>query len=207
MKRPCDCVFLDLDCDLVSCLADERCVFKGSEASCRTTVADRLQADIDVSIDTCSEPVDITIHVQVPLLQLDSPRRLFYPQQKTTLKLALFTREALCERLIVFLQVARNLSVWSWRHSFVNPDETQPLSNLRSDISLHVSMKPVEATKLHVVAEFISHDHLQPFLDDFVDSRRHPCHMKGERELCLSLFVSYRCSFRTVDSGLEKNRR
>ena len=71
-------------------------------------------------------------------------------------------------------QVTYNTTIWSWRHNFVNMDETQPMKGLGSNIFLHVSMRPVETTNLRVIAEFQSHYQQPPFLDDYVDSRQHP---------------------------------
>ena len=72
-------------------------------------------------------------------------------------------------------------------------DETQPMKGLRSDIFLHVSIIPVETTKLRISSKFISQHKQSAFLDDYVDSRDHPCHMKGNLETTRSgvILASY----------------
>ncbi len=66
-----------------------------------------------------------------------------------------------------------------WHHTFVNIDETQPLKGFGKDAFLHVTMSPAPPTKMQVKAQFVSNKGEDVFLNDVIDSREHPCHLKG----------------------------
>ena len=124
-----------------------------------------------------------------------------------TLSVMAYFAHCLCKdnKSLFLSQVGKNATAWTWRHSFVNADETKQINALRSDVFLHVSMTPVEKTKLHVVAEFLSQHRQPPFLDDYVDSRNLPCHKKGqlkEHNIFFQNFFFWVCNFAFRFAGL-----
>ena len=70
----------------------------------------------------------------------------------------------------MFLPFPQDLNTsWSWEHTFVNADETQPLTGLAEDTHLHVALETINHNELFVQANLVINGFLvTPFIDEEV---------------------------------------
>ena len=60
-------------------------------------------------------------------------------------------------------------TTWTWEHTFVNADETQPLPGLAEDAKIHVSLETINRNELVVQANLVlNNDLVTPFVDEEV---------------------------------------